>query len=477
MELTLGLAVLLSAVGAVFLDKRPVRSAFIGFGLLAILPLPNVMAPGVSLAGAGTVFWADFLAAILLMMSIARSAGCTDRKYVPIVLSLLTVILFFCLLGWLGGASPVGIARDARGALRLVAAFSGTCCLISSHGWSEFFRLLVKLGVVVSIWTAVAVVLVTAMGDFAPFSIRSESAGLYIDGEAAAYNAVRVAPNSGLACAMFASIGTAMFFRRGDRWGGGVRFTTLALACAWFVVFAGFTRGHVLVAAVVLLGFWIFLPGVKRWRIGRLLFLCLPFTAIAAVGVLALNTQASSVAGDAAEAFLGRVIYGLSPDVVSGDSSLAWRAREADAAIAAVFQSPVLGSGFGVPYRSFLAGEIFTGEDGLTYLHNTYLWVLVKGGTALALLLSAYLIGFLGTLIRAKPVLGVRATLLAGTLLIALGGVSVGTPIPFESSNSVLVGILFGAVYSLSLLASRGDWVPSWKLVQDRNGESAAITS
>lgn len=147
------------------------------------------------------------------------------------------------------------------------------------------------------------------------------------------------------------------------------------------------------------------------------------------------------------DAFMSRVVGGLSSSSLAFDTSVQARVNEDAYLQAAIAESPIAGHGFGYAYRpaAGLPGS-FSATKGQYYGHNFYLWIMVKTG----------ILGLLAFFVIAMtPVLACLRHRTAET--IALGSAGAGlllsiifAPFPNDVNNggSLAVGLLLGAVIS-----------------------------
>ena len=406
---------------------------------LALAPLPTFISDGVVLGG-GTLYWADLGAGALIMLSIAS----LSRRYPELavcVLFALFLITVFALVGLLQGADLPATFRDLRGPLRLVAAASAVTSILWTAGASPLLRMFPLLFASIALASGLAVVTVFLTGS-SIYDLRTEEVSLYSAGVNSAFGATRVTPQSGLMCALFLALMLALV-AKGRSTQLRRLFAITAMAASALVLVAGYTRGHFLVFGIVLLSSLAFIPRNPS-SAGRHTRLALAAALTLSVGTVALSGSAGlrTAVLEMLEGFSGRVLNGLNPTVVATDSSVRWRDREAEQAVSAFFERPAWGTGFGLPYRSHLYLEIFNGNDGLTYIHNSYLWVLVKCGVVglvtvaiTALVLAARLVATssLKAAWPARVCVGVTAALAIQSYI---------SPTPFESANSLVVGIL-----------------------------------
>lgn len=64
----------------------------------------------------------------------------------------------------------------------------------------------------------------------------------------------------------------------------------------------------------------------------------------------------------------------------SQESSLRWRDFEYSYAFPQIMKQPILGLGLGSPYRPFVVGRDWENFQGIRYVHNAHIWILVKTG-------------------------------------------------------------------------------------------------
>lgn len=450
MNLVLGFALVLAIALFTMRSREKSLTLLLGLILLSLVPLPNIVAPGVYLAG-GVIYWADLLGIIVL----ATAAGVFVRRF-PALTGALAIALFmivvYSLVGAMSGADMSPLVRDIRGPLRTVEIVAGTLVAISRYGIELVSVRLLRLGAWIAVWTGLTVVTVMATAD-SIFSLRSESASLFVAGSGFDYGALRVTPGSGLACALFAAIAVALLLKS-QQFPISAALLVAGLAGALFTLGTSYTRGHVVVFLIVAAGFLIALP--RSTSIGTGLaraITAMLFAGIAALGILLFFPEGVVGIQTSIDAFYGRVINGLSPEVISTDSSAMWRVRESAAAVASLNDHPIAGTGFGVPYRPFLFMEIFSGTDGLTYVHNMYLWVAVKTGWVGATLSLVALAILAGRLLIGAAKHRDRWSVAALSVFVALGVQAATTPIAAEPTNSVTVGLLVAYAWMLPLLA------------------------
>lgn len=150
--------------------------------------------------------------------------------------------------------------------------------------------------------------------------------------------------------------------------------------------------------------------------------------------------------------------------VESDDESLDGRLREVRAGIDSLQESPVIGLGAGVPYRSYIQ---FLG-DTRTSAHNIYLWFMVKGGMLAVSIFLYYQFGVFRTAMGAVRG-NDEASILASCTALSLLAMSV----------SAIFGNVFGSPQTLpfalilTAIMVRSKWIGA----THRNPNSRAIVT
>jgi O-antigen ligase len=219
-------------------------------------------------------------------------------------------------------------------------------------------------------------------------------------------------------------------------------------ASSLVIIVASYSRNSIAalaaaIAAAILLG-----RGIPRIERAARLALGLGVAAFAG-GWLYLSGLGGRLLGAEITAFQTRVLEGLTSNVRSRDSSVLWREAENRLARASIADHPVLGIGFGEPYRPRIIGEPFADAGGQLYVHDAYLGVMVKTGTVGAVLL-------LGTIAVALARLFARRRedmLMRSAMACAIIGVLASSMFaPFITSRT------FSAVFGVALMFA---WAPS----------------
>jgi hypothetical protein len=155
-----------------------------------------------------------------------------------------------------------------------------------------------------------------------------------------------------------------------------------------------------------------------------------------------------------------RVVAGLRADSLQSDSSVRWRQTETQLAWDAVKRHEIVGHGLGVFYRPRLVNDIFSGNDGRLYVHNYYLWLLVKGGWIYALATGGLLVLAAHRLVFwTVDDVGERLLrLVLGCGLVGVLAAAVVAPWPAQAGLAGIVGlaVAFGWTHAWRTLPATG---------------------
>jgi O-antigen ligase len=436
---------------AVLVALRSSRRPTIALGLVVLLwlgiaPLPTVLPTGIELEQ-GTLLWSDVVSPVVavwaaVLIARRRGAGGTLLGFAA-----------FATVGLIGAA--VGVAQhgdsgrlfgDLRPFLHLAAAGLGTAALILVEGSGYAMRVFGRFATAMILWTTAAVGLAAA-GASKLFAVSGHSAALYAGSSTFVAAAHRFSPASGLFCELAAVVLLLAWLLRTDV-GVPRPLVLVAVALGLVLTFVSYSRGFLLalgVAGVLLL--LMLAPTLWRAKVRVLAVVgMVGFAALAAVVIVNfLQPNAVDSLQTSVNTYAARVLNGLDPSVIQVDASALWRVRESQAALHSIAAHPVIGTGFGVRYRPLLPGEIFVGSYGQTYIHNAYLWLLVKVG-----LLGTAFVACLAAALAVHCIRLVMLKVPAGPVLLALGcGIavlSITSPTPWEDWNSLVVGCLAGTV-------------------------------
>lgn len=126
----------------------------------------------------------------------------------------------------------------------------------------------------------------------------------------------------------------------------------------------------------------------------RLAAAIVPVTIVVWTAVYAVSPRIGEAAFDRA--------FGITQEIESGDS-FGWRGKENAQALEAIAANPLLGIGFnGVYKKSISTRGHFPGEE--IYIHNAYLYFLLKMGLLGALILATFLVLYLRLMVASVAI-------------------------------------------------------------------------
>jgi hypothetical protein len=225
-----------------------------------------------------------------------------------------------------------------------------------------------------------------------------------------------------------------------------------------------FSRNHLVTILVALLVAALFAARHLRAAARGIQMMATIGGAVLVLGIVAgtLSERFQSLLTEVSRTFWTRVVEGLDPSVVNVESSAEWRDIESELAFASMISRFWFGTGFGAPYRGYATGEVFSGSYGLTYLHNSFLWVPVKVGVPLAIALFIVVIALYVTVwvatTRSKGSIGRDALL----VLLALSPAMYVAPTLFSTEGAPVLGGLV-AISLFSMKAPAGKW---WRVAE-----------
>lgn len=462
---------MVASVVAVVLLSAPhkITWAIIALAFLACFPLP-VAFPQSFTAGGGTIYVADLLT--LLVLALVLSVPSAPRMKMLLV-GALVVLATYAAIGLINHGDPSAVVRDLRGPVEVLALCAGLLVVLNERD-PAVIRILVSALAVMVIGTAAVLVFETATRS-GFFDLRSQDAVLYLGRQVASYSATRLTPPNDVLCAISGSAALMLWMQ------GRVK----ARQLWWFWPFvisglavglANFSRNNLIaILAVVLAG--TFLGGSFLRVVSRIVPLVLSALAILGSFVTFLviySPTARALLTSMTMAFNGRVLGGLDPKTLSVDSSALWRVRESNAALASISSTNGLGTGFGKAYRTILPGEPFTDGSGVFYVHSSYLWLPVKIGVPLSVLLFVLL-----AIVVIRPVRHVlrlkvsNLQVLSSWVVLALLPVFVVSPLPFSRNGAIAVG----AALALAITARSSAYLsasPGSSIVSKEVGDTVA---
>lgn len=412
--------------------------------LLLLAPLPSSVPTAIYFAG-GSLYFADLISALGIVLICMISSTSPKLKSGVYIFGLMAAL--FMLVGIANGGTFGAAFADVRGPLRLLSGAVITYQIVSLNR-TKAVRLLVWLSAIVTVWTAVVVAAIAFLGVSA-FNIRTSNAAVYTTSKSIIYDTARVTPDSGLACVVIAGCLLSMRLV----W----RYTPIKQPTIWwgvvgagiFVGLVSYTRGHFLVLILIVVLTAVVsqsrLRNIARMAIGASVLALLIWLTFQLVD--AASPQYGNYLLQPLSAFRGKVLDGLLVENVQVDTSALWRVRESALALDYFSNNWLFGSGFGARYRTFAKGEIFDGVRGLTYIHNGYLWVLVKTGIigSIVVMLSCAM-GFRAVFRASRSHALSFVTVVGLAVLAALATQMITSPTMIENANSLLVGIVVGIV-------------------------------
>ncbi|NRI66946.1 O-antigen ligase family protein [Rhodococcus sp. MS16] len=438
-------------LGMIYLVSTPIGTAKVLLGALVVLvlaPIPTVVPTSIWFAG-GSVYFADVMAA-LLIVAVVFSNLC-PAVIRTVVLTIAGVVVLGLLVGALSHAKASLALADARGLLRLVAGASGVAFL-GEVDRAGTVKLLSRLAAVVTIWTALVVALIAFLG-VSSFGIRNSNAAVYTTSQSIVYDASRVTPDSGLTCVVVSAVLIVIRLS----WGySPYKWNLVWWLCVGAGVFVGlisYTRGHFIVFLLII-GLSLMVQPGRLAAFSRAICVTAGVVLFSVFGYYLVSTFSSAMANSLTQpliAFQGKVIGGLSLNTVEVDTSALWRVRESDLAIDFLENNWIFGSGFGAPYRQIVTGEIFQGSRGTTYIHSGYLWFLVKLGAMGSVVVAVILFQYFLMLWRSRNSEMGKWSALCMVVLFSIATQMVTSPTMIENGNSVLVGIILGSGYLVSI--------------------------
>lgn len=424
---------------------------------------------------AGTTTFAQLLTDGLAVAVLAGTIGVVLRSCPRAAWSamvLLGVGVFWTLLGLLADAPDLArVWADFRGLLRMSAVVLAVAWLWSRLGGVEMLRRFYTLALAVSAYSLFALVLTLTGSSL--FAVRADTASLWAGSYSSLSSALRVSLPGGMFIVAVGVVSLYLLAVR-SKTVPTRRLVTIALI-AVLVAATSYSRSFFLLAAIMVGVLLIFGPFRRRF-----LALIAGASGVASLVLFVVYAASTVFAWSAWEdlmgvvqAYMGRVLNGLDPDTLALDSSAMWRTRESAAGMEHVRENWVAGSGFGVPYRTVLNGEIFHGTHGLTYVHSAYLWVLVKTGVLGAIALAGVLLTALHSLCSARLRGGENPAVSVVTALsLAVGVTMLASPVPFDAPGSIVVGGILGVSLVLGHRSHSG--VPARRpLLQSQVGSSS----
>ncbi len=407
--------------------------------ILAFTALPEAVPRAISVGGLNAFLYEVALVAALAYVLVKREARhATDWVGVTV----LAIAAGWALAGIANGFALSPVINDARGLVIV-----GIAVIVAGR---VFGTRDAEVSVRVFKWVLWASLATIALGQIGlPIHGRSEDAGLYMVGAttytgSGALRFITSATHASLAtlciCVVLI-IAARASFRTVLPW----------MLPATVIVFVSFSRNSLLALAVAILYVMVF-HGRVRTVVRAAGTLVVGAVLVGVVYGVAQITGPGNFLAVQVEGYATRVVEGLSPDVLSTDTSALWRARENALMLDAIDQSPLFGHGMGYAYRppTGVAGS-FEATTAQFYAHNYYYWLPMKVG-----LIAAVTLGLIVLRVLCRRMTNAPGTVIAAASgLAGLLAVSAFAPLPNspESGASLLIGALIGTAAAWSKTA------------------------
>lgn len=424
---------------AVVTAARPLWTAHAAL-FLAATTLPASIPYSVQAGGTSIFLYEPFLYPAAAFVVWKRPFGPATLRCVVILVLLVGTAAAH---GVLAGISPTLVLREARGLVVVGAALVAAAGLIGTEHTRGLLRTTRA-----SLWISAVV---TALGSVTnlPLNGRSDIASLFVNGSQQATGALRLLTAATQFALATVCVCLALLITRRV----AARQLLPYLLPALLITFLGFSRNALLAVTVAIIVTAIIdrsaraLVGMVRIAATSVVF------AVAVLALGAAGVPGADWASLQGQAFHDRVIAGLDAEVLRVDSSALAREVENRYATAAIEASPLTGHGFGYAYRpGFGEPGSFTAETGRYYVHDFYLWLLVKTGIVGLLLWLLLLVPLIvRQVLRPHAVGAAFAAAAAG-----LSAVAFVAPLPLdiESSGAVTIGIVLGVLVAQATVRS-----------------------
>lgn len=428
-----------------------------------LIPQPSSPPFAISVGG-GTLYLADLL-------TVAGAALCIKRCFRPSAVGAVLAGSGFLAVGLIGAAihhPQIGLlGRDTRGPLQLVL---GTFIGVAAMRDARLGQLLLRTLSVVLWWAAAAVGLSIVSGTDLTFG-RDLVTSTLIGNVLTTYSSNRFQLDvSNVAALVLATVVSLLLL-------GHVTLRAVAvpfLLPSFFLAFESFARNNLIMLAVgVLLAF---ILAVRRGAVFPTVWRMLGGGVLSAL-VLACAYEVFGAAGSlfggsnplAAQltAYKGRVLDTLTGKVLQADSSTQFRVFEWHNAWLSFRRSPIIGHGFGAPYRALLVNDPFPGLGGTIYVHNWYGWILAKTGVAGCVFLAVLLLApvpAMFTIARQRARYSVVASAVLVSTFSALAA-TVVAPFAEASGSSLYLGCVAGVGWGLLTEVRRSDQAAALRFV------------
>jgi O-Antigen ligase len=418
-----------------------------------VLPLSVVV-------GGKSLYFSDFLLPIATMVALSHRSKI--RKLDLITWVYVAVIALQAAVGLARRQPFDAFTQDLRGPIYLVCGFFIASRLFThARGRSA----LTAAGVI--LWYTAGLMIATIVTGVELLAGRTETVRTYEAGEPAEIDATRFIVNAKGLAFMALVAGTTVLLSRSattaQRWIAGI-----LVVPAFVVTFLSYARATLLAVIVcalllVFLRRAIPLDSRRASATGLVVATVIGLVGLSGTGSLISDPEGSRIARQVA-GFQGRVLDGLSSETASTPGNT-YRLLENRYAVEAAARNPLFGHGIGASYkpRSFGDRSLSTFENnpdfGSRFIHNGWLWYLVKAGAVGLVAFLAFLLTPILVTVRGSRAASKRTTALDIGLAVSIGGLMVINA--FEPDlHRVGTAPLAGAVLGYLALRSVGHREP-----------------
>ncbi|WP_432246051.1 O-antigen ligase family protein [Arthrobacter sp. G.S.26] len=420
-------AMIFGTLVVIGLSLRPTAAVYLTI-LLAATTLPEVVPTTFRLAGFSFRAYEPFLvvSAIYVLVRYKSSRSANIK-----VCFLVFLFLAWSILGLSFGNPPLKIVADVRLPIYMAIAYAIGLRIAGtdlSHRVLSTFR--------ISLWFSAGITLLSSTTGL-PINGREADSTLNLQGtgdEAIRLLSAATYPSLAVLCSVIA----LAIAGRASLW------STISFgAPALFIVVVSFSRNSILGIGVAAI--YAIIAARKTRAMTRALSIASGILTAAIAVVIAepllRATSGGSWLVQQIEAFQGRVLGGLTTDGLATDGSAQFRFEQEDFyLLPKIWDSPLIGHGFGYAYKPLFTGRIVASDDFQYYAHNFYLWLLVKTGI---IGLAIFVFALVLPLFHAQRHLGAQS-LATGAAAVGLLACSFVAPMPLGSPTSVLLGVLAG---------------------------------
>jgi hypothetical protein len=397
---------------------------------LSIVALPSAIPMSFAVGGISVRIYEPFL---LISVIVTALRYRLHARALGRVAALVTLLVFWVVLGLANGHDPVRVLVDTRLFAYLCLAMFVAASVAGTAVVNHAIRIVPAV-----LWISAGTTVAASALGFGIAGMQIGAAGS-LDGSESAERLISPATYASVAvlCAVLA------LWLTGKK---SLRDTLVFSAPALTMVFLSFTRNAVISIAVACLFAVISshdFRAVRRVAVLGLIVSGLIF--LISVGEPVLRQVGGlGWALNQFDAFSGRVLGGINGSALASDGSAQFRFDQENVyLVPEIFRSPVFGHGYGYAYKPLETGRFVTdkGEALRYYAHNFYLWILVKAGVVGFLLFAFSVIAPVLMRMNARST---AAQLAAGSAAAGLLAASFVAPMPLGAPTSVVLGLVVG---------------------------------